>query len=295
MSPVRVAPRVWLITGASSGFGLELAKVVLEMDELVVGVCRHPEALKTLADAHPSTFLALRCDVTIPSDITAAFAAAIAKFGHVDVVFNSAGSAILGELEATPDDSARALFEVNFWGALAVSKEAVRVFRDVNPAGCGGRLLNVSSGVGFGGVPLTGMYAASKFGSCGGLYRGSSSRNRPCMEYQESFRYPSSALAPSEPACTTTAQSKSPSPLLTTNPTSPSRAVRDWFADDSNIKGDPVAAARRFFRFSNLEKPPMRWAVGMGAVMGVRAKVKWVTEENDLYESWSDGLERSDA
>jgi NAD(P)-dependent dehydrogenase (short-subunit alcohol dehydrogenase family) len=76
------------------------------------------------------------------------------------VVFNNAGCAIVGEIEATPDDAARALFEVNFWGAVAVSKESVRVFRDVNPPGAGGRLLNVTSAAGFGGVPIVGIYSA---------------------------------------------------------------------------------------------------------------------------------------
>ncbi|KAF7302791.1 NAD-P-binding protein [Mycena kentingensis (nom. inval.)] len=276
MSPVRVAPRVWLITGASSGFGLELAKVVLEMDELVVGVCRHPEALKTLADAHPNTFIAVRCDVTIPSDITAAFAAAISKFGHVDVVFNSAGLAILGELEATPDDAARSLFEVNFWGALAVSKEAVRVFRDVNPAGCGGRLLNVSSGVGFGGAPLTGMYAASKF-AVEGFTEALAREVDPAWNIKISILGPGAFKTGMHNDRTI----KVPIPAPYDDPNLPSRAVRDWFADDSNIKGDPRRRRAHVFQVFELGE--------------AADAVKWVTEENDLYESWSDGLERSDA
>jgi len=67
-------------------------------------------------------------DVSKPQDITDAFAQAEIHFGRIDVVFNNAGYAIMGEVEGTPDDQARALFEVNFWGAVNVSKEAVRFF-----------------------------------------------------------------------------------------------------------------------------------------------------------------------
>ena len=81
----------------------------------------------------------------------------------MDVVFNNAGYSVLGEVEGFSDDAAKALFETNFWGAVNVSKEAIRFFRDVNvPAG--GRLLNVSSFIGMVPYPLLGFYSATKHG-----------------------------------------------------------------------------------------------------------------------------------
>lgn len=99
--------------------------------------------------------------MTRPEDIAAAFAQTIERFGRCDVVFNNAGFGILGEIESTvPDDQARAMFEVNFWGAANVSREAVRVFREANLPNSGGRLLNMSSGAGFTGNAALGYYSA---------------------------------------------------------------------------------------------------------------------------------------
>ena len=87
------------------------------------------------------------------------FAQAIEKFGRIDIVYNNAGYAALGEIEGTTDDVARAMFEVNFWGSTNVAREAVRIFRDVNTPQ-GGRLIQASSGNGIQGRPAVGYYGA---------------------------------------------------------------------------------------------------------------------------------------
>ncbi|KAJ7911955.1 hypothetical protein B0H13DRAFT_2660299 [Mycena leptocephala] len=278
--------RVWLVTGASSGFGRALTQVVLGENESVVGICRHTGDLQDLADANPETFIAVKCDVTKEADVLKAFALGVEKFGRVDVVFNSAGTAILAELEATPDDAARALFEVNFWGALTVSKEAVRVFREVNPGGVGGRLLNVSSGVGFSGAPLAGIYAASKH-AVEGFTESLAREVDPAWNIKISIIAPGAFRTGMHGDRTL----KFPAPPAYKKDGLPSQLIRRWFEDGSGIRGDPVAAAKAFFKFSNLDFPPMRWAVGKSAVSQFRMKVKQVSEENDAYESWSEGLE----
>ena len=82
-------------------------------------------------------------------------------FGRCDVVYNNAAFAILSEIEGTPEEMARQIFEVDFWGATNVSLEAIKFFRDVNPAGKGGKLLNVSSMAGTTAVPALGFYSAA--------------------------------------------------------------------------------------------------------------------------------------
>ena len=85
-------------------------------------------------------------------------------FGRIDVVFNNARVGLVGEVEGTPEDVARKLFEVTFWGADRISREAVRFFREVNKPEVGGRLLNNSSMVGINAFPGMGYYSASKHG-----------------------------------------------------------------------------------------------------------------------------------
>ena len=125
---------------------------------------RTPAALADLQEKYPQDrLLVLPLDVTKPGEIAAAFAAAVARFGRVDVVFNNAGFAVQGEVEGTPDDVARRMFEVNFWGAANVTREAVRVFREVNKPR-GGRLLQMSSISGVRSPPSMGYYGACKHG-----------------------------------------------------------------------------------------------------------------------------------
>ena len=121
---------------------------------------RKPAAISDLvAKYSENQLLAVKLDVVCPSDITTVFAQAIEKFGRIDIVYNNAGYAALGEIEGTTDDVARAMFEVNFWGSTNVAREAVRIFRDVNiPQG--GRLIQASSGNGIQGRPAVGYYGA---------------------------------------------------------------------------------------------------------------------------------------
>lgn len=127
----------------------------------VVATLRRPEVLSDLVAQYPSTRLVVvKLDVTQHPEISAAFANAQEAFGRVDVVFNNAGQMINGEIESVDDKSARAMFDINFWGAARVSREAVRFFRDVNQPR-GGRLLQLSSGLGIKSRACYGHYSAS--------------------------------------------------------------------------------------------------------------------------------------
>ena len=153
------------VTGASTGFGRELTKVVLEHGDTAVATARRPEVLADLVATYTAErLLTLKLDVTKQADIVAAFAAAHAKFGRIDVVANNAGYSTVGEVESVSDETARAIFETNFWGAANVAREAVRVFRELNPHGAGGRLLNFSSISGIQGMAGFAHYCATKFG-----------------------------------------------------------------------------------------------------------------------------------
>ena len=154
------------VTGTSSGFGLEMARYALARGDRVVATLRNPEVLNDFAAQYnPAQLLVLRLDVSKPDEIKPAFAKAKEVFGHIDVVFNNAGYVILGEVEAIPDEAARALFDVNFWGAVHVSQEAVRFFREENKPQ-GGRLIQNSATVGLAATPTMGFYCAAKHGGC---------------------------------------------------------------------------------------------------------------------------------
>ena len=122
-----------------------MTELVFAKGDIAVATIRKPAMISDLAAQYgPERSLVLKLDVIKANEIKSAFDAAVKAFGRVGVVFNNAGYAVVGEFEATSEQTARALFGVNFFGAANVTKEAVRVFRDVNRPQ-GGRLLQMSS------------------------------------------------------------------------------------------------------------------------------------------------------
>ena len=133
---------------ALPGYGLQVAQQLLvhclEGDR-VVATLRKPSALSDLVVKHSADqLLVLKLDIVSPPGITSTFTAALARLGRINIVYDNAGLSSIGEVEGTPDTNARHLFEVNFWGAVNVTREAVRVFRDENKPR-GGSLLQASN------------------------------------------------------------------------------------------------------------------------------------------------------
>ncbi|GAA6005710.1 hypothetical protein JCM10207_005303 [Rhodosporidiobolus poonsookiae] len=154
------APHVMLITGASSGLGRSLVEAALAKGDIVVATLRKPKALDDLKSKYSSDrLLVLPLDVTKSEEVKAVFAEAKETFGRLDAVFNNAGTFIVGELEYTSEDQARALFETNFFGAISVTREAVALFRE---QGSGGHLFQITSSNVSKPPAGTSVYSASK-------------------------------------------------------------------------------------------------------------------------------------
>lgn len=151
--------RVWLITGCSRGFGRELAKQVLGRGERAVVTARDPAILDDLVRSSGDRALALALDVTDPAAIAAATEAAHARFGRIDVLVNNAGQGFVTSVEEAPESEVRALFELNFFGLLAVTRAVLPGMR----ARGAGHVVNVSSTGGRLGRAGSGIYAATKF------------------------------------------------------------------------------------------------------------------------------------
>ncbi|KDR84664.1 hypothetical protein GALMADRAFT_151454 [Galerina marginata CBS 339.88] len=162
---------VWFVTGTSSGFGKALLNELLNGGHSVIATDRDSSLTDPLqvelegkhdTDALKRAYV-VKLDITKPDDIKAVFAKAVERFGRIDVVVNNAGYTVIAEVEACPMDAARAQFEVMFWGAVHISKEAVRIFREVNPPGEGGHIFNVSSAGGYSSQPSMAYYSSAKF------------------------------------------------------------------------------------------------------------------------------------
>ena len=151
--------RTWLITGASSGLGRALAEYVLAQGDRAVLTASTTEANTELASRYPDTGLALRLDVTDPQQQVDGVAQAEAHFGGIDVLVNNAAVDFIGTLEEQEEKDYRAQFEVNFFGAVALTRLVLPGMR----ARGTGTIVNVSSMDGLASLAVNGYYSASKF------------------------------------------------------------------------------------------------------------------------------------
>jgi NAD(P)-dependent dehydrogenase (short-subunit alcohol dehydrogenase family) len=140
---------VILITGCSSGFGLETAQLFLERGWDVVATMRTPRT-----DILPAAARILPLDITDAASI----AQAVAAVGPIDVLVNNAGFGAPAPIELTPPETTRALFETNMFGTLAMAQAVLPAFR----ARRAGVIINVTSSVTLKPLPVVGIYRASK-------------------------------------------------------------------------------------------------------------------------------------
>jgi NADP-dependent 3-hydroxy acid dehydrogenase YdfG len=120
---------VWFITGAARGFGIEITRQALSRGDQVVATARHPEAITQALPHTGDALLALPLDVTSAGQAAAAVSAALARFGRIDSLVNNAGRGLLGAVEEVSDVEARAVFEVNVFGLLTVTRAVLPVMR----------------------------------------------------------------------------------------------------------------------------------------------------------------------
>ncbi|RFC71597.1 oxidoreductase [Streptomyces sp. AcE210] len=112
--------KVWLVTGANSGFGRAITEAAVAAGDVVVATARNASALDDLVVAHPDQVEALTLDVTDTAGIGTAVADVVARHGRIDVLVNNAGRSHVGAAEETTDAELRGLFDVHFFGPAAL-------------------------------------------------------------------------------------------------------------------------------------------------------------------------------
>ena len=150
--------KTWLITGCSSGIGAGIAKAALENGDNAVVTARKPETLAELVKDAPERALAVALDVTDGESIRAAVAAALEKFGAIDVLVNNAGYGYRAAVEEGERGDVSTLFETNVFGPVELIKAVLPGMRTQKS----GVILNVSSIAAVRSALGSGYYAASK-------------------------------------------------------------------------------------------------------------------------------------
>jgi NAD(P)-dependent dehydrogenase (short-subunit alcohol dehydrogenase family) len=151
--------KVLLVTGASRGMGVDIAKAALAAGYAVVATGRNPEKVAQAVGASDD-LLTAGLDVTDPAGAQAAVQAAVDRFGRIDVLVNNAGNFIAGFFEEITPDDFRAQVETNLFGPLNVTRAVLPVMR----AQRSWLVVTISSTAGIVGGEFTSAYAAAKFG-----------------------------------------------------------------------------------------------------------------------------------
>ena len=151
--------KVWFITGCSTGFGRELAKIILSKGWNAVVTARNVEQVKDIVEGYENTSLLLALDVTNKAQVESAVARAEARFGKIDVLVNNAGYGYFSSIEEGEDKKIRAQFDTNVFGLINMIQAVLPGMR----AKRHGHIINFSSIGGLVGFTATGFYHATKF------------------------------------------------------------------------------------------------------------------------------------
>ncbi|BCI78841.1 short-chain dehydrogenase/reductase [Mycolicibacterium sp. TY66] len=152
--------RRWFITGGTpGGFGVAFAEAALETGDRVVLTSRRPQELATWAEQYGDAVLVVPLELTDAAQVQRAVRAAEEHFGGIDVLVNNAGRGWYGSIEGMDETSLRAMFELNFFAVLAVTRAVLPGMR----ARGSGWIVNVSSVAGLVSAVGFGYYSATKF------------------------------------------------------------------------------------------------------------------------------------
>ncbi|WP_324675824.1 oxidoreductase [Hymenobacter sp. GOD-10R] len=274
------SPKVWFITGASTGFGEALASFVLDKGDQVVATFRKGEQAEVFSQSAEGRAHGVIADVTNEQQVKEAVETAINVFGRIDVVVNNAGYGSMGSIEEIPAEEVQRQFDVNVFGPLHVLRAVLPHLRQQKS----GHVLNITSIGGLKTFPGVGVYNASKF-----------------------------AL---EAIGESLAQQVAPLGIKVTN-IEPSGFRTDWagrsatFADTQiedyrttvgeNLKGiqsysgkqpgDPVRAAQAMYDVVNQENPPLHLPLGKAAVKGARDKFTTLLKELESVAAIGDAAD----
>ena len=275
--------KTWLITGAGRGMGLDFAKAALAAGHNVVATGRDPDAVAdALGDS--DDLLVVKLDVTSPQDAEAAVAAAVDRFGGVDVLVNNAGSNFAGYFEELTPEQIEQQLTVNLFGPMNVTRAVLPVMRRQRS----GHVVTISSTAAFAAYAGGTAYATSKFAVDG---------------WMESL---AAEIAPLGIHATIVNPGFFRTELLTDESTisaresiedyaERNRARREFFAGmNGNQVGDPAKLAHALLTITELEQPPLRFIAGADALEAAEQKLTERRQQIDAFPDLSTSLAHDD-
>lgn len=272
--------KVWLITGAGSGIGLQIAKAVLAAGNKVVATGRDTNKVLKAIDDTTDNLLVVKMDVTDSKEIEAGVNAAIEKFGTIDVLVNNAGNFFAGFFEGLSQNQVEQQIATNLFGPMNVTRAVLPVMRKSKS----GHIITITSTAALVGYELCTAYAASKFGLEG---------------FMESLQM---EVAPFGINTTIVEPGFFRTNLLESSSIQWSELEIDDYAErlamlrpnweymNGKQGGDPAKFATALLKIVNEDTPPKRWIAGADALAEVERKIKELQEQANAYRELSSSL-----
>jgi NAD(P)-dependent dehydrogenase (short-subunit alcohol dehydrogenase family) len=275
--------KTWLITGAGRGMGVDIARAALAAGHDVVATGRDPGAVTAAVGAHERLHV---CDLDVTDGRSAerAVAAAVARFGRIDVLVNNAGNFFGGFFEELSPQQVRTQIETNLFGPMTVTRAVLPVMRGQRS----GLVISISSTAGIVGGAFASAYAASKFGVEGWM--------ESLAGEVEPYGVRTMIVEPGffrtellQPESTTFGELSIDDYAARTAETIPA-----WEAMNGQQAGDPAKLADALVGLAGSDEPPLRWVAGADAVGAAAEKANTLLTQVDAYRELSSNLDRDD-
>lgn len=277
--------KVWLITGASRGLGVNLTKAALAAGFKVVATGRNTDKVVEAIGLPPDNLFILKIDITNPHDIETAVKSAVNKFGTIDVLVNNAGNFYAGFFEELSNSQIEQQIATNLYGPMNVTRAVLPIMRKNGS----GHVISLSSIAGLVGTEYTSAYNASKFALEGWM---------ESLQLEVApFGIKTTIVEPGyfrtellEPASTTWSES------AIEDYAERSAVLRSAFEGvNGKQPGDPAKLADALIKIASQDEPPKRWLAGADAINDAEKKINELQQQIDAYRALSTSLSHNEA
>jgi len=276
--------KIWFITGAGRGMGVDFAKAALAAGHNVVATGRSPDTV-TEAVGEADDLLVVKLDVTNRQDVEAAVKAAVDRFGGIDVLANNAGNFYAGYFEElTPEQMERQL-ATTLVGPMNVTRAVLRVMRKQRS----GQIISISSTAGLVGFEFGTAYAASKFGLEGWM--------ESLAPEVEPFGITTTIVNPGffRTELLTNESTNYAPPSIDDYADRGAEQRTWWDSQNGQQAGDPAKLAQALLTIADRAQPPRRFIAGADAIALAEQKVADLQEQIDAFRELSSSLALDEA
>jgi NAD(P)-dependent dehydrogenase (short-subunit alcohol dehydrogenase family) len=271
--------KVWFITGAGRGMGVDITKAALAAGHKVVATGRNTNNVaKAIGEA--DNLLILKLDVTKSTDAEAAVKAAVEKFGRIDVLVNNAANFVAGFFEELTQEQIGQQLQTTLIGPMIVARAVLPVMRRQRA----GHIISISSTAGLTSLEFCSAYSASKFGLEGFM--------QALQTEVASFGINTTIV---NPGFFRTELLTEQSTQYADNPINDydqrrTQLMQFWKGANGQQSGDPAKLAKALITIANQKHPPLRFVAGADAIGTAEQVAATLQQQTSAYRELSSSL-----